>query len=164
MRNRLCSWYDLDMRYIDKRTGYVYIHEQGTSRLEHRVVMEQVIGRPLLRNEHVHHKNGIKDDNRQENLEVISSHLHIKTRHALQTWGKRGVEMCSICHRSEYPHKSRGLCSRCYEQRRAKTRNYRLPILFTCEGCGSEYNPLTKGSRFCSYSCSGKANRSKRKH
>ena len=50
--------------------GYVVLKLRGKVVLEHRQVMEQVLGRPLFRHENIHHVNGDKTCNTPENLEI----------------------------------------------------------------------------------------------
>ena len=50
--------------------GYRVLHRNGRTIPEHRIVMEEILGRPLSQDETVHHRNGDRLDNRPENLEL----------------------------------------------------------------------------------------------
>lgn len=53
-----------------RRDGYISHNIKGRIVKEHRLVMEKHLGRRLERYEVVHHKNGVRGDNRFENLEL----------------------------------------------------------------------------------------------
>lgn len=69
-------------RYRD-RHGYWHVQQGSRYIPEHRLVMEQTLGRPLLDSEKVHHRNGKKSDNRPENLTVTDNADHKKTHQAM---------------------------------------------------------------------------------
>lgn len=59
-------------------SNYKAIKVNGKKMDEHRYVMEQYLGRELTRDEVVHHKDGNKENNDIENLELMSLSEHSK--------------------------------------------------------------------------------------
>jgi hypothetical protein len=68
-----------------RKNGYI---------LEHRLIMSQYLGRALSKMEVVHHANGIRDDNRIENLilfEKNADHLRHELAGQCPKWTKDGL-------------------------------------------------------------------------
>lgn len=56
-----------------RKPGHPNAYKNGTLQ-EHTFLMAEMLGRPLVKGENVHHKNGIRSDNSPENLELWVNH------------------------------------------------------------------------------------------
>ena len=97
-----------------KSNGY-WINNTSSVRYLHREVLKQELGltEEQIKGLHVHHIDGNKDNNKPENLTLISAEAHNKLHKTRNENSKRHV--CIVCGRTYYSTVSSSLfkCDRC---------------------------------------------------
>lgn len=109
--------------------GYREFERDGVTVLEHREVMERVLGRPLARHEHVHHIDRNPLNNAPENLMLVTNRTH-KKQHVKYFRNETHKE-CPACRRvlprtEFYPH--------------TQKTPWRDPSSYACKACTREAN------------------------
>lgn len=117
-------------RYV-REDGYVIVWTPEGYKLEHRVIMEQELGRPLDDAEIVHHIDRNPSNNDPSNLEVIENQTDHVLLHGLENRQRllaSGLKVCTKCF--EYKPLSNFY----------KTRHNRMGVQSWCKNCKNQYD------------------------
>ncbi len=88
-------------------------YKKLNGRHEHRVVVEEKIGRTLSKGEVVHHIDHDKHNNHPDNLEVMTQGDHMNLHRKEMQKAKRKFDPCKAC---GAPHSAKGFCNPCYQK------------------------------------------------
>ena len=129
-------------KLVDAPDGFSHVMNTRPFRgkaYEYIVVASKLLGRDILPNEIVHHRNGLKEDNREDNLLVLDSrrthaflHGHDcdesflkRTDNGAYTLNDKALlllnPVCIECGTSVYKDNKHGLCPVCAREKRRKT-------------------------------------------
>jgi len=104
--------------------GYIYRRVVGHPSadrfgwiLEHRLVLEEKIGRPLTSEDICHHIDGNKTNNHPDNLTVLDRAQHARLHSTAPQWS-RNYLCCVRCGSTSKKHQAHGLCSSCHMKQR----------------------------------------------
>jgi hypothetical protein len=92
---------------VSKSTGYVAVGVNGTIKLQHRNIVESVLGFTLPPKSEVHHIDGNRTNNSNDNLVVCPNNQYHQLIHrrmeALEACGNANFRKCSFCKKYDDP-------------------------------------------------------------